>query len=210
MAAVSNDGQESSVSGSMVAGAKAGDREALRALWHAHRRWVAAVLLAYKPRHIELDDLLQEVAVSVVSNIRSLRDEASLRPWLRTIAINAARASARRSQHRPRLRLVDDAGPRFGAGADESAVRDDESQRILRLTQELPDMYREPLLLQAAYGMSVNQVAAMLDVPVTTIETRLARARRMLRQQIAGNGELRTPDPAAAITARSDAAGDDA
>jgi RNA polymerase sigma factor (sigma-70 family) len=208
-----NDGQESSVAGSMAASAKAGDREALRALWHAHRRWVAAVLLAYKPRHVELDDLIQEVAVSVVSNIGGLRDVTSLRPWLRTIAINAARASARRIQTRSHLRLVDDAGPRQSAGADEHAARGDESQHLLRMTEELPDLYREPLLLQAVHGMSVNQVAAVLDLPVTTVETRLARARRMLRQQVAGNGELPTRRRGSSATAassiRSDVAGDD-
>ena len=73
-------------------GAIAGDAEAVQALWHAHRRWVAAILLAHKPREAELDDLLQEVAVQLVKHVHTLKDPAAVRPWLRTIAINLARS----------------------------------------------------------------------------------------------------------------------
>jgi RNA polymerase sigma-70 factor (ECF subfamily) len=61
----------------------------------------------------------------------------------------------------------------------------------LELSRNLPDEYREPLLLRAVRGLSYRQIADILSVPITTVETRLVRARRMLREQIemaAGGG----------------------
>ena len=81
-----------------VAAAIRGDAEAVRAVWQENRRWVAAVLLAHKPRQTELEDLLQDVAMTFVRTISRLRDEAMLRPWLRTVAINAARAAGRNTR----------------------------------------------------------------------------------------------------------------
>jgi DNA-directed RNA polymerase specialized sigma24 family protein len=49
----------------------------------------------------------------------------------------------------------------------------------------MPAQYAEPLLLQAGQGLSQREIAEILDVPETTVETRLARARRMLRQLVA-------------------------
>src|SRR5688572_6190035 len=49
-----------------VAAAVRGDQEAVRALWQENRRWVAAVILAHKPREADLEDLLQDVAMSFV------------------------------------------------------------------------------------------------------------------------------------------------
>ena len=53
---------------------------------------------------------------------------------------------------------------------------------MVEAAQRLQPDYREPLLLRCVRGMSYRQIADILDLPVTTIETRLARARRMIRE----------------------------
>jgi RNA polymerase sigma-70 factor (ECF subfamily) len=83
-----------------VAAAIRGDGDAIRSVWQENRRWVAAVILAHKPRETDLEDLLQDVAMTFVRTISKLRDEATFRPWLRTVAINAARAAGRDTKRR--------------------------------------------------------------------------------------------------------------
>jgi len=61
-------------------------------------------------------------------------------------------------------------------------VAAEEARETLALLERLPPLYAEPLLLQATQGLSQRQIAELLDVPETTVETRLARGRRMLRQ----------------------------
>lgn len=167
----------------LSASAIAGDREAISAVWNLHRRWVAAVILSYKSREDDLEDLLQEVAMALVSKISTVRDPRHTRAWLRTVAINAARASVRSRQSRPQLRLVGTPeDEKTQPAIDETIVRDEESRRILSLVANLPDDYREPLMLRALHGMRSRQIASILDLPEATIDTRISRARRMLRE----------------------------
>jgi RNA polymerase sigma-70 factor, ECF subfamily len=201
--------ERSGDSGPDVAAAIRGEADALRAVWQANRRWIAAVLLAHKPREADLEDLLQEVAMSYVRMVGKLRDEATLKPWLRTIAVNTARAAGRDASRRRRgatwVRGNQLAGPGGtesmaawnGAGgvaersgeaeqSDERVGRVEEAGRLVELAARLPDGYREPLLLKALKGMSYREIGRVLDLPETTVETRIARGRRMLRELAEG------------------------
>jgi RNA polymerase sigma-70 factor (ECF subfamily) len=162
------------------------DPEALEALWQSHRRWVAAILLAHMPREADVEDLLQEVAVRLVQHIDEIQGPESLRPWLRTVAINVARTQGRRQRIRRAAfpRLSEDPIPRMPAPETGPGEEQDRARLALELSRNLPDEYREPLLLRAVRGLSYRQIADILSVPITTVETRLVRARRMLREQI--------------------------
>ncbi len=172
-------GPEHSAGDAVVVDAMNGDRVAMDALWHEHRRWIAAVLLTHKSPEDHVEDLLQEVAMTVVAKINTLRDTRHVRAWLRTVAINAARASARAKRARPKLSplAVDPLGP-----DSVNAAVDDEARRLMTLAARLPDTYREPLMLRAIHGMRGRHIAEIMDLAEATVETRIARARRMLRE----------------------------
>jgi RNA polymerase sigma-70 factor (ECF subfamily) len=185
--------------------ARNGDRAAQHELWRAHRRWVAAIILAHRPRWAELEDLLQDVAVKLIGKIHTLRDAEAFRPWLRQVAINVCRGEAR--SHRSALHLgssraaeaadrepghvAEPAAPADAAGDLESW---DAAHRLLERALGLPLAYREPLLLRCVRSMTYQQISEVLELPVTTVETRLARARRMLREEIA-EAETRPEKP---------------
>ncbi len=172
----------------LIERAVSGDAESQRALWAMHRRWVAGVILAHKPRSADLDDLLQEVALAFVRTLSGLKDPRALRPWLRTIAINAARYAGRKQSRRRERIVSDDVAGQFLAegrsAPDPSAQRAsiESSAGLMRLAERLPDGYREPLILKCVRGMSYRSISAVMGVPETTVETRIARARRMLRE----------------------------
>ncbi len=187
---------ERSRESSSVAAAMRGERDALREQWHQHRRWVAAILLAHKPRWADLEDLLQDVALTFVKKVGELRDSAAIKPWLRTVAINAARAAAREGNRREpgraiSLQLATGDGSaihqpvaRIGVGMD--AVGREEADRLMSLAMELPEGYREPLLLKCLHDLSYRQIGELIGLPETTVETRIARGRRMLRELATG------------------------
>ncbi len=181
----------------LIEPARCGNQQAQQELWHAHRRWVAAIILAHRPKTVEVEDLLQDVAVKFVAKIHTLRDNRAFRPWLRQIAINICRGAARSSKvalrftgpsredsdHSGRGVVGEPATPE--ASADEELEQKDYAQRVLRKVLSLPAAYREPLVLRCMRSLSYQQISEILELPVTTIETRLARARRMLREEIA-------------------------
>jgi len=172
---------------SLIADAIRGDPDALRAAWQAHRRWVAAVVLAHAPRGHDVEDVLQDIAMTFVRTIHRLRDPGAFKPWLRTVAINAARAAGRSTTVRKRvmsdLRHAETARPDAEDDqAPEQVEQRERAERVMRLARELPAGYREPLLLRAVRGLSYRQIAEITSLPETTIETRIARGRRMLRE----------------------------
>ncbi|MBK6938631.1 MAG: RNA polymerase sigma factor [Planctomycetes bacterium] len=177
----------------------AGDRFALEILWRDHRRWLSAVLLSHMPNGADLEDLLQETAMNVCRKIRDLRDPERLRPWLRTIAINTAISAGRSATLRRKVRTMDDteldpADPSIDHDEDHATARDT-LERVLAAAQRLHPDYREPLILKSVRGLSQRAIAEALDLPETTIETRLARARRMLRQLLEEKGVPVPPAP---------------
>jgi RNA polymerase sigma-70 factor (ECF subfamily) len=169
----------------------ADDHEELKRLWEENRRWVAALLLTHKPRWADLEDLLQEVATTLVGKGHEIRDAAMLKPWLRTVATNVARLAARRGKLRLHgsLDAPGSGGDTDGGPENESEpmpsvtpTRREEAARLLELARKLPDGYREPLLLKSVQGLSYRQIGNILGIPETTVETRIARGRKQLRE----------------------------
>ena len=122
--------------------------------------------------------------MTVVTSIHTVRDPRHVRAWLRTVAINAAR-SAGRSKRPVVSGSADDCFEFVAAAGNADADRsNDEIRRMLMLAMQLPDHYREPLMLRAVRGLSSRQVGDILDLPPATVDTRVCRARRMLRELV--------------------------
>lgn len=184
-----NEGLDPRSEAQLVERAQRGDRDASETLWVANRRWVAAIVLAHRPKTIAVEDLMQDVAVKFISKLDTLRDVGAFKPWLRQITVNACRGAARKV--RPSVRLAQGDVPEPGEvmppeapDSGESVIEHQDAARLLYArVMTLPSDYREPLLMRCIREMSYQQISDVLDLPVTTIETRLARARRMLREE---------------------------
>jgi RNA polymerase sigma-70 factor, ECF subfamily len=184
-----SDGARAEVIPFRDASALLGDRESMERVWEEHRRWVAGVLLAYMPKWADLEDLLQDVATAFVRKGHGIRDVGAVRPWLRTVAINMAHAAARSARSRPSQAMGGDEERPIAEGlssdhraAPEQIGDRQQGVRLMKLAAELPDGYREPLLLKAIQGLSYREIGRILDLPETTVETRIARARKQLRE----------------------------
>lgn len=176
----------------LVERATAGNGQAVQQLWQSHRRWVAAIVLAHMPREADLDDLLQDIAATFVRSVQELRTPGALRPWLRTVAINAARAEGRKKTRRRNALDTQAANDPGTFQRDETPDRTamvpddaDEARWLLDLIAQLPESYREPLVLRCVRGMNYKAISELTGLPETTIETRIARGRRMLRERVA-------------------------
>ena len=72
---------------------------------------------------------------------------------------------------------------------------DEEASRLMSLSKQLTETYREPLMLRAIHGMRGKHIAQILGLTEATVETRIARARKMLRK-LAENPVIAEPSPA--------------
>lgn len=178
---------------SLVQAAARGDADALGQLMRRNERWVRAVVCGVLGDTDRLDDVCQQVWLSVWQRAAGLAEVKSWRPWLYRLARNAAVDEARREASRRRSwrELVGRVVRRLRGrpGPPEAAIRRQEHRRALAALRELPDIYREPFVLRHVEGLGYAEIAAMLGVPVDTVGTRLVRARRMLRERLSRGGE---------------------
>lgn len=162
-------------------------RQAAEMLWAQNQGWLTAVVIAHAGGtgrgRADIDDILQEVARRVVQNFHSLDPSRPARPWLRTIAVNVVRDRARRACA---LRLAVESyaiQPQTSREIVQGDPPDSSDGELLERAMRLDDLYREPLLLWAR-GLGIRQIAAIMEIPERTVETRLTRARRALRSAL--------------------------
>lgn len=137
----------------------------------------------YTKSHNDAEDLTQEVFIKAHQSLPEFRNECSPKAWLIRIAINVCR-NYHRSQARHPTVLVD-AIPFMGMSPSaESEVMDkSESAELIRFVQELPIHQKEVVLLHYFEGESLQSIAKLLDVTVSTVKVRLFRARKALKQR---------------------------
>ncbi len=127
------------------------------------------------------DDLVQDTLERAISRWHQRRPDGNARTWLFTIlhnlAVNRLRQAARRGSTLP---IEDAEETEIGTPStqeDELRVHD-----ILAAVNRLPDDHRSVLLLVSVEDLSYAEAARVLDVPIGTVMSRLARARaRLLR-----------------------------
>jgi RNA polymerase sigma factor (sigma-70 family) len=125
------------------------------------------------------DDALQETMVAIIRNIRSLREPAALRGWVRRIAVREAVRAARGGRDVP----VDPADLGLGAGAG-SAVRVPDGATAVEVRQILAGLAPEQrvvLVLRDVDGLHESEMADVLGVAPGTVKSRLHRARAAFR-----------------------------
>ena len=173
----------------LVCAARQGDKEALRLLLTRNWAWLKGLVYGIITDADEVDDVLQDICVRVIEKIGSVRQPERFRPWL---AVLARRQALRHRQQRTRKPSppgpelaeaeCDEKAGRFG----EQMERAEQCERILNAAKSLPEKYREVFMLQYGSDLTYRQIAEILDVPVTTVQIRLVRARRMIYDQVVG------------------------
>ncbi len=166
-----------------------GDANALAELMQRHGRWVRGVIFGATGRLDEVDDIAQRVWMRVWRDARNLADPDRWRAWLYRIARNAATDAGRSRQRGQGLvekvtsgwlpRTTDSPPP------DALLIADEQQRLMLGAIAALPPLYREPFVLRHLEDWNYQQIGQALGLPVATVETRLVRARRLLRETLA-------------------------
>jgi RNA polymerase sigma-70 factor, ECF subfamily len=128
------------------------------------------------------DELVQDCLERALNKMHLLKDETRLRSWLFTVMLNVFRNQLRRSKSRPLL--VDMDQEQIPALAGPGLDQAEDAKLVLFLLRKLPEDQREVLTLVALEEVSYQQAAAILEIPIGTVMSRLARARERLRSMM--------------------------
>ncbi len=121
----------------------------------------------------DAEDVVHDVFMRYLDQTDPFRDEAHRRAWLLRVAINRSRDLLRRGQLRQYEPLEE---------VDHLAAPSEEA--VALPVAQLPEKYREPILLHYYEGFSVEEVAKILMLTPSAVKMRLARAREKLKVQI--------------------------
>ena len=165
-----------------------GDAQAMTEFVHRNTPWVRSVIFGVLGRASDIDDVAQRVWLNVWREAPRLEDPSRWRPWVYRIARNTATDAGRAlRRRREALEQVADRVSRARARIpppDVQAAAREQQALIVEAIASLPELYREPFVLKHAEGMSYRQIGEVLGLPPDTVETRLVRARRMLRERL--------------------------
>lgn len=179
--------------GELMRRLQAGDDRALDALME---RWqVPLRRFIYRSLSNEADalDLSQETFVRVYTHRAKFRPGAKFSTWLFSIALNLCRDGIRRRKVRPAMPL-DEAG--LAAASDRSAdpsgtapdsdlVRAETAQTVRSAVEALPEPLKTAVLLCEYEDLSLTEAAGVVGCSAKAVETRLYRARALLRESLA-------------------------
>jgi RNA polymerase sigma-70 factor, ECF subfamily len=135
----------------------------------------------------DAEDLVQETYLRAIRAIGRLRDDSNVKGWLFTILRNIWLNEVRQRRKAPesldvetdeRASVLVDEGTE---GPHEVYVAKLERSHVRKAIQQLPEEAREVILLREWEGLSYQEIATVLDCPVGTVMSRLARARAKLR-----------------------------
>ncbi len=162
----------------LVARAKAGDEEALEALYRAFETPVYNLARRMLRHSEDAEDVLQETFLEVLRSIKSYRGDGPLWGWVRRIAASKALMRIRRNQ----LRATEELGDEVGAHAPlPVGARIDLERAFERLSQTS----RAVVWLHDVEGYTHEEIGEMMDRSVSFSKSQLARAHARLRGMLA-------------------------
>jgi RNA polymerase sigma-70 factor (ECF subfamily) len=160
-----------------------GDRQAREEIYTRTSEHIYRLLLRMTRNPDDAFDLAQETYVRAFSRIEDFGGHSSLGTWLFRIAINEALQFARRSEReRRKLRRV----PASDGAESDTSTRSTAALDVRDALQALPTADRAVLLLRYQEGLDYRAIAETIGCSEGTVASRLSRARRRMKEFLAG------------------------
>lgn len=159
----------------LVEAVRRGDQEAFGQLYSLYARMVHGILLARVPWR-EVDDLVQDVFLQAFRMLHTLRDEGAFGGWLAMITRNRAMDFHRRSRETEELSENIPVASQSEAEAEANAVLD--------IICEMPEAYRETLILRLVEGMTGPEIAVRTGLTPASVRVNLHRGMKLLREKL--------------------------
>lgn len=160
----------------------------IEAIPHLDAVYRFATMLSGDPVHAE--DLVQETMLRAFRSWHRFRSGTNARAWLFTILRNVFISDYRRNRRKEQaidLNEVEEitfVEPMEGKDPESRLLHNLIDDEVLECIANLPDVYRATLLLSDVEGLSYEEVAGVLDLPLGTVKSRLFRARQILQRQL--------------------------
>ena len=160
--------------------ARDGDEKAFHELVDRHASQLFRLAYSLVGSGADAEDIVQETFVAAFRHLRVFRADASVKTWLTRILVKQA-AKCHRWRKRHRTLPIEAA-----EGMDGGIATQELSLDAQEMLDALPGKFRQVLVLREIEGCSYEEMAEILGIPRGTVESRLFRARKMLKDKFGG------------------------
>jgi RNA polymerase sigma factor (sigma-70 family) len=192
----------------LIALCRTGDRDAFARIVARYQSLICALAYSGVGNLAQSEDLARETFVAAWRHLPDLREPAKLRAWLCEIVRNRIHHFRRQQGREPTqaAEALDSAGSLVAPEPSPStlAIQRDEETILWREMENIPELYREPLILFYRQNQSIANVAAALDLTEDAVKQRLSRGRKLLQEQVLAfvEGTLARTNPGPAFTSQ--------
>ncbi|HTL44282.1 MAG TPA: sigma-70 family RNA polymerase sigma factor [Vicinamibacterales bacterium] len=179
----------------LVARSMGGDLDSFNQLVLRWERPIYALAYRVIGREDDARDVCQETFLRAFRALGGFKGQAKFSSWLYRITLNLCRDWIRRQRRQPVAQapegvdLLDLATETTPAESIEDLVaRRELSHAVARAMASLPDEQRTAIILKEYHGLTFQEIADLLDCPLSTVKTRLYQGLTVLRRQLAGAG----------------------
>jgi RNA polymerase sigma-70 factor (ECF subfamily) len=185
----------------LIARLQAGDETAVQELADRYRTRVSQLAMRYLKNREDAEEVTQDVLIKVCRKVGAFRGDSAFSSWIYRITFNTAmsrlrtnRAARAAEQERERLLSAEQNGdqqpraPREPADwsrmPDEAVLRAQLRHAVAEAIEELPEIYRAPVVLRDIQGLTTEEASSRLKVKDQTLKSRLHRGRLLLRERL--------------------------
>jgi len=166
---------------------RAGERAAFEELFEMYQPRLKYYVRRLDSEGVNVDDILQDIWLTVFKKIHKLKDARSFAVWLYRIARNKVYDGFRRKERFVRLQGEDEFPV---SGGDEPGFDANDTEKLHRALNELKPYHREVLTLCFIEQMSYQSIADVIGCSIGTVRSRIFYAKQSLREEMERqNGE---------------------
>lgn len=166
-----------------------GRAEAYSILVDRYKNMIYDLCYKYTYDYTEAQDLSQEIFLKVYKKLDSFKYSSSFSTWLYRVGVNTCIDWTRKNKKNSSIVSIDedeyiDRLPSQGPNPEEAVVSGERLELLRNAIQSLPEKYKTVVILYNYKNLSCSEISDILGIPVKTIETRLYRAKKALRDKL--------------------------
>lgn len=146
---------------------------------------------SYTHNHEEARDLVQDILIKVYRNLVKFKADSKFSTWLYRVAVNSCIDWNRKNNGRSIKIALDCEGNDVlnylideNVGPEQAVIRQEHKEFIMDIISEMPEIYKTVLILYYFEELKINEISKVIDCPKKTIETRLYRAKGILKAML--------------------------
>ena len=153
----------------LIRKAKQQNAEAFTSLMQMHTKDLYRIGMAILKNDQDVADAIQDTILSCWEKMKSLKSDKYFKTWLTRIMINKCYDIQKRSVSYVEINQI-----------EEIHEKEQQNTELKNAIEILDEKYRVPIVLYYSFGYKTNEIAQIMDIPISTVQTRLQRGRKKL------------------------------